>query len=118
MTMWTILLLAAVAGVGVWWWQRRRAALEKKDADLAGLQVLDLIGCTGAVASDGLDAAGGGRIRLVDKAGEVRLLPARLVDAERSLERGQEVLVIENPRGDGPVTVVPNDLPGLEDLSG
>ena len=118
MSLFTILVIAALAGAGVWWYQRRRRALEGGEKkDLAGLERLDLIGCTGAVASDGLEGESGS-VRLVDKSGEVRVLPARLVDAEAPLRRGQEVLVIENPRHGGPVTVVPNDLPGLEDLSG
>ena len=118
MSLFTIVLIAALAGAGVWWYQRRRRAALARALDRAvALEALDLIGCTGVVATDGLEGEDG-RVRLTDKGGEVRVLPARLVDAEAPLRRGQEVLVIENPRHGGPITVVPNDLPGLEDLSG
>ena len=77
------------------------------------LEAVELIGLTGTVISDRLDATSGA-VRVVDSQGRARDMQARLDDSPRPLARGHEVLVIENPREGLPAIVVPADLPGLD----
>ncbi|MGM0577436.1 MAG: hypothetical protein ACQEXJ_17055 [Myxococcota bacterium] len=107
----SVLILALVAVGVVLWWKRRHRAV--------GSVALtpELVGCTGTVASDRLEVDGEGRVRVVDSRGRPREIAARLVDADDAMARGQEILVIQDPRPERPALVVPTDLPGLEDLS-
>ncbi len=109
-----IVVIALVVGVYLFW--RSRQTRVEGDQRTQALLAQDVAGCTGVVASDRLDEADG-RVRLTDRAGVTRVLPARLDEAAEPMVRGQEVLVLENAGPDGRVVVAPSDLPGLEDLS-
>ena len=94
---------------------REKAAVRGKKAPPA-LTSVDLVGSSGVVIGERL-SADGGRIRVIDPDGHPRDIDAVLEDAPAPLKGGDEVLVITNPRQGRPATVVPIDLPALEDLS-
>ena len=108
----TWLLLAALIGVPVYlvWEDRAR----RRPEPVEDLSSLDLIGCVAHL----VESTDGVHVRVVDKEGVERVLPARIEDLEGELDEVEEFLVIEGPSAKRPLLAVPADLPGLENLSG
>jgi hypothetical protein len=108
----TWLFIAALIGIPAYliWEDRRRRRLPPVEDPAS----FDLVGCVARVveSSDGI------RVRVTDKEGVVRVLPARVEELDGEPSPDQELLVIEGPRRDRALLAVPAEIPGLEDLSG
>lgn len=100
------MLIMAIAGaiVALFWLFRRKGGVQGGDRDL--------MGCIG-IAEGRMEPGAVGRVRITDKSGNVVILPARLDESlPFEVERGTEIVVIENAKGDGPAVVSPAELPG------
>ena len=103
------LLVVALIGVPVYliWEDRaRRRAHAPED-----LSELDLVGCVAYL----VETNGETRVRVTDKAGVERVLPARIEDTDGDTRPDQELLIIEGPSGERSLLAVPAELPGLEE---
>jgi len=105
---WIFRIVLFIAAVGlVVWFMRRNRANSRRDRDL--------VGCTGLVET-AMNPGERGRVRLKDKSGQSVILPAKLDDGYPfAVDRGTEIVVVENARSDTPIVVSVAELPGSDE---